>query len=114
MALTSQQDSNTKKMGKVKIVELVLFKLNEGVSLEEGKKSMKALSAFVQTQPGFVSRKTSVSKDGHFLDLVFWTDLALAQQASEKAMQNEDLLKHFSVINQETMTFDHFEVFHEE
>lgn len=99
------------KMNEAKIVELVLFNLNEGVTLEEGKKAMQALNEFVSQQTGFISRKTSIAEDGQFLDLVFWTDLNSAKAASEKAMQEESLLPHFSVINQESMTFKHFEAF---
>ncbi|MDW3195589.1 MAG: hypothetical protein R8G66_24650 [Cytophagales bacterium] len=99
------------KMNETKIVELVLFNLNDGVSLEEGKKAMKALNEFVSQQAGFVSRKTSVAEDGQFLDLVFWTDLQSAKAASEKAMQEQSIMPHFSVINQESMTFKHFEAF---
>lgn len=43
---------------------MVLFNLNEGVSLEDGKKAMSTLSDFVSQQAGFVSRKTSISEDG--------------------------------------------------
>ncbi len=98
-------------MNEAKIVEMVLFNLNEGVSLEEGKKAMAALNEFVSQQAGFVSRKTSIAEDGQFLDLVFWTDLNAAQTASEKAKQEESLMPHFAVIKQESMVFKHFEAF---
>ncbi len=98
-------------MSEAKIVEMVLFHLNEGVSIEEGKIAMKALNDFVSQQAGFVGRKTSLADDGQFLDLVFWTDLKAAKTASEKAMQEERLIPHFSVIKQESMTFKHFESF---
>lgn len=98
-------------MNEAKIVEMVLFNLNEGVSLEEGKKAMQALNYFVSQQAGFVRRKTSIAEDGQFLDLVFWTDLSAAKAASEKAMHEERLLPHFAVINQDSMTFKHFESF---
>lgn len=94
------------------IVEMVMFNTNENVPVKDGKKAMEALSDFVSQQPGFISRTTSVTKEGEFLDLVFWTNLTSAQTASEKAMKNETLLKHFGVIDQSTMTFKHFEVFH--
>lgn len=94
-----------------KIVEMVLFNLNEGVSLEEGKKAMQALNDFVSQQAGFVRRKTSIAEDGQFLDLVFWTDLNAAKAASKKAMQEEHLLPHFAVINQDSTTFKHFKSF---
>lgn len=99
------------KMKEAKIIEMVLFQLNEGVDLAEGKKAMKALNQFVRNQPGFIKRETSLADDGHFLDLVHWTDLASAQTASEKAMQEASLLPHFAVIQQESMLLKHFEIF---
>ncbi len=99
-------------MKNARVVEMVLFELNEGVSVEEGKQAMKALDEFVSQMPGFISRKLSVNEEGQFLDLVFWTDLASAKKASEEVMKREDMVKHFSVINQETMTFKHFDVIH--
>ncbi len=98
-------------MKNAKIVERVSFKPANGVSGEETKSAMEAMNQFVNAQPGFISRTTSVSADGEFLDLVYWEDLHSAQQASEKAMKDESLLQHFQVIDQETMFFKHYEVF---
>ena len=102
---------NQGTMKETKIVEMVLFELNEGVSQAEGKKAMQALSSFVTKSPGFLGRKTSIGEDGQFLDLVYWTDLASAKTASEKVMQDESMIPHFAVIKQESMIFKHFEVF---
>lgn len=93
------------------IVELVLFKTNEGVSIEEGKNAMLKLNDCVANFPGFVSRKTAVDEEGQFLDLVLWTSMEAATSASEKVMADESLKPIFGVINQEEMTFKHFEIF---
>lgn len=90
---------------------MVLFELKDGVSPEEGKLAMNALNDFVSQQSGFLARNTSVAEDGQFLDLVYWTDLKSAQTASEKALKDESLIPHFSLIKQESMVFKHFEVF---
>ena len=60
---------------KATIVEMVLFKKNSGISQTEAENQMSKLNDFISKQSGFISRKTSVSKDGEFLDIVFWTDL---------------------------------------
>ncbi len=99
------------KMNETKIVEMAMFYLNDEVPLEEGKRAMEALNQFISQQPGFLNRKTSISEDEQFLDLVYWTDLTSAKTASAKAMNDPTLLQHFSVINQQRMTFKHFEVF---
>lgn len=89
---------------------MVMFKLKQGVPVKQGKEAMEALGEYVKTQPGFVSRKVSLSKEDEFLDLVYWTDLDSAHLAAEKVMKDETLSKHFSVIDQETMQFKHFEL----
>lgn len=98
---------------KATIVEMVLFKSTEGINREEVENQMAELNDFISKQSGFISRKTSVSKDGQFLDLVFWTDLESATTASEKAMENPKTLKAFEVIDEKTMTFKHFSIFNE-
>ena len=116
LVISSCNNSN-KKQSKMEvkptIIEMVLFKTNKGVNQETTKKAMTELNDFLSNQKGFVSRKTSVSEDGQYLDLVFWTDLSSAKSASEKAMQNPKAMEAFSVINQKQMTFKHFEVFNE-
>jgi len=112
MFSSCSSDTKKRKMETANTIEMVLFQTNEGISTEQGKEAMKGLAEFISIQPGFVARKTSIAEDGQFLDLVFWTDLASAKAASERAMKNEALLKHFSVIDEKGMTFKHFEVFH--
>lgn len=106
-----RSDKKTNHMEQANIIEMVLWEFKEGVSVEEGKASVQKLNAFVRQQPGFISRKTALSKDGKFLDVVLWTDLESAQTASEKAMQNEMTTTIFSTMDQEGMLFQHFEIF---
>lgn len=98
---------------KATIVELVLFKKNNEISQAEAENQMSELNEFISKQSGFISRKTSVSDDGEFLDIVFWTDLESATIASEKAMKNPKTLKTFEVIDEKSMTFKHFSIFNE-
>ena len=106
-----RSDKKTNPMEQANIIEMVLWEFKEGVSLEEGKASVLKLNAFVQQQPGFISRKTALSKDGKFLDVILWTDLQSARTASKKAMQNEMTTTIFSTMDQEGMLFQHFEIF---
>lgn len=98
---------------KATIVELVLFKKNNGISQAEAENQISELNDFIGKQSGFISRKTSVSDDGEFLDIVFWTDLESAIIASEKAMKNPKTLKTFEIIDEKSMTFKHFSIFNE-
>lgn len=106
-----QSDKKESNMQQVKIIEMVLWKSVEGISSEEAKKSITKLNDFVSEQPGFIARKTAMAENGKFLDIVYWTDLKAAKDASEKAMKTEDLIPVFSTIDQKEMVFQHFEVF---
>ena len=111
----SCEQSSTKKsnMEQAKIIEMVMWKSVEGISPEEAKKSITKLNNFVSEQPGFIARKTAIAEDGKFLDIVYWTDLKSAKDASEKAMKTEELMPIFSTIDQKEMMFQHFEIFNE-
>ena len=47
---------------KATIVEMVLFKKNNGISQTVAENQMSELNDFISKQSGFISRKTSVSK----------------------------------------------------
>ena len=100
-------------MEKQRIIEMVLWDSVEGISPEEAKKSIIKLNDFVSEQTGFVARKTAMAENGKFLDIIYWTDLTSAKNASEKAMQTEELIPIFSTIDQKEMIFQHFEIFNE-
>jgi len=93
------------------IIELVLFKTNTDIKSEDAKNAMIKLNKILSKQKGFISRKTSISKDGQFLDLLYWTDLVSAQNANKKVMEDTLVLEIFNMIDQKQMTFDHFETF---
>jgi len=100
-------------MDKATVIEMVLFRTNEGIKPEEAKTELKKLNDFLTKQKGFISRKTAVADDGQYLDIVYWTDLNTAKAASDKAMQDPDTLKVFNIIEQKTMLFKHFEIFND-
>jgi hypothetical protein len=102
---------NSIKMNKTTVIEMVLFRTNEGIKPEEAKTELMKLNDFLVKQEGFISRKTAVADDGQYLDIVYWTDLNSAKSASDKAMQDTETAKVFSIIEQKTMLFKHFEIF---
>jgi hypothetical protein len=98
-------------MNKATIIEMVLFRTIEGVTLEDAKTELKKCNDFLAKQKGFVSRKITVSEDGEFLDLVYWTDMDSAKAAGAKSCQDPDLMKIFSVIDEKTQVYKHFTIF---
>lgn len=117
MALTSctndQQSKTKSKMEQTAVIEMVLFKVNENLNPEDAQKKLKTLNDFVAKQEGFISRKTAIAEDGQYLDIVYWTDMASATTASDKAMQDPNISEIFSHIHQEEMIFKHFQVFND-
>ncbi|TYP74419.1 hypothetical protein [Aquimarina intermedia] len=106
-----QSDTKKSNMEQARIIEMVLWKSVDGIGPKKAKESITKLNDFVSRQPGFVARKTALAEDGKFLDIVYWTDLKSAKDASEKAMKTEELMPIFSTIDQKEMAFQHFEIF---
>lgn len=106
-----QSDTKRSYMEQATIIEMVMWKSVNGVSPEEAKKSIIKLNNFVSKAPGFIARHTALAEDGKFLDIVYWTDLKSAKEASEKAMETEQLIPVFRMIDQKEMVFQHFEIF---
>ncbi len=92
---------------------MVMWKSIDGISTEEAQKAISRLNDFLIEQPGFRGRQTAIAEDGTFLDIVYWKDLQSAKVASEKALKTEELVPIFGTINQNEMTFKHFEIFNE-
>ncbi len=109
----NKEQKQSKMNEKATIVEMVLFKTNEGISQETAKKAITELNEFVSKQKGFISRKISISEDNQFLDIVYWTDLESAKTASEKAMENPKTLEIFKIMDEKDMVFKHFSIFNE-
>jgi hypothetical protein len=100
-------------MNKATIIEMVLFRTNEGIMPEEAKTELTKLNEYLTRQRGFISRNTAAADDGQYLDIVYWTDLNAAKTASDNAMQVPDVTKVFTIIEQKTILFKHFEIFND-
>jgi antibiotic biosynthesis monooxygenase (ABM) superfamily enzyme len=95
------------------IIEVVISKVKPGYSREEVIESAEVLSAVVQKYPGFISRTLSVAEASQeWVDIVYWTDMASAQQAAEAVMKDETCLKVFSMIDERDMKLLHLEPLH--
>lgn len=97
-------DSN---LGKAKTLELVLFKTKPEYNKNEVIQAGKAINAVLEEFDGYISRKLAITKEGEWMDLVYWTDLQKAKDASKEVMGNEICKKYFAMIDEETMQFMH-------
>lgn len=69
-------------------IELVTFKLAEGVQPEQLVATNDAMQAFLTQQPGFIYRSLSQDEDGQWFDIVYWIDEASAKTGGEAFMRS--------------------------
>ncbi|MEM8863091.1 MAG: hypothetical protein AAGD96_32675, partial [Chloroflexota bacterium] len=68
------------------VLEVVVFKLAEGVSDEAFLQAAQGIEAWLETKPGFISRRLSNDGQGSWLDLVEWKSMEEAQTAAADIM----------------------------
>ena len=90
-----------------RVIEVVTFKLNKGVSEEEFLKTVPASSEFVATLDGFISRRLSCDNEGNWLEHVEWESLAYAEAAAEEFMKVEDIKPFINMIDMSNTKMSH-------
>ncbi len=93
-----------------KVLELVVFKLKEGVSREEFLRTVDPVSRWISRRPGFVSRELVHDAEGdRWVDVVWWKTLDDAKTAAEAAMSSESCAPMFGTIDMESTLMLHGE-----
>ncbi|MDO5968636.1 hypothetical protein Q4Q35_02340 [Flavivirga aquimarina] len=110
MLITSPLIMTTPKQGVVKAVELVLFKTKPAFTKEVVVSAAKNMNSILEKHKGYISRKLSITEDGQWMDIVYWTDLESAKKASKHILENQLSQKYFEMIDEATMEFTHFNV----
>lgn len=91
-----------------KTLELVVFELNEGVTDDEFMATVKDVSRWVATQPGFVSRELVHSPEsGKYTEIVWWRSRQEAEAAAQEAMDSPSCAPMFGMIAMDSMTMLH-------
>ncbi len=91
-----------------KVLELVVFKLAEGVTDDAFLQTTGPASDWVKTQPGFISRELSRSPDGEkWIEVVWWETLESAEAAAAAAMSSSACSPIFSLIDFENTLMLH-------
>jgi hypothetical protein len=91
-----------------KVLELVVFRLRDGVSREDFLGTVDAVSRWIGAQPGFVSRELSHDEEGdRWIEVVWWRTLADARAAAERAMTSESCAPMFALIDMESALMAH-------
>ena len=80
-----------------KVLELVVFKLKEGISHERLLATGDAVSSWIKQQHGFISRELSYDAEGdRWIDLVWWRTIEDAQTAAAAAMTSASCAPMFA------------------
>ncbi len=95
-------------VGAGKVLELVVYKLNEAVSREEFLATNGPVSTWISKQPGLISRELVYDADGdRWVDVVWWETLEQAHAAAELALSSESCQPMFALIDMESMLMLH-------
>jgi hypothetical protein len=93
-----------------KVLELVVFRLNEGVTRDQLLGTAGAVSAWIAGQPGFVSRELSYDAEGdRWIEVVWWQTMADARAAAERATTSESCAPMFALIDMASALMVHGE-----
>ena len=99
--------------GEGKVLELVVFRLEEGTSHQRFLGTVDAVSAWIADQPGFVSRELVHDSEGsRWIDVVWWSSMDDACAAAERAMSSEACAPMFGLIDMESTLMIHGESVH--
>jgi Antibiotic biosynthesis monooxygenase len=94
--------------GAGRVLELVVFKLKEGVTREQFLSTDQGVSRWIREQPGFVSHELLHDADGdRWIELAWWETLREAHAAAEKAMTSETCAPMFGMIDEESSEMLH-------
>lgn len=97
---------------KIGTIEIVRFKVKQGISEKEAREKLLMLDECVATFDGFIERKLSLNENDEWIDIVYWKDKASAIKASEEVMKIPKALEAFSIIDESTMQMGHFDLQH--
>ena len=89
--------------------EIISLQFKSEVSLEQQQQAMSSLNDIVKEFSGFKSRDYFYSQEnGRWIDLVVWSDINLAKQASADVMQNPAAGAVFSLMDENSMIFSYY------
>ena len=91
-----------------KVLELVVFGLKDGVSAEQLLGTVDPVSAWIASQPGFVSRElVHDAAADRWIDVVWWRTMDDANAAAELAMTSESCAPMFALIDMQSTLMLH-------
>ncbi len=90
------------------VLELVIFKLNEGVDRAEFLRASDGISSWARKQPGFISRTLSHDPETDtYFDVVYWRSMDDAQAAIPVAERSDECAPAFEMIDRTNVLMHH-------
>jgi hypothetical protein len=94
-----------------KVLELVVYKLDQGVSREQFLGTNDAVSSWISAQPGFISRELVHDAEAdRWVDVIWWETMEQAHAAAELAMTSPTCTPMFALIDMQSALMLHGEV----
>jgi heme-degrading monooxygenase HmoA len=92
------------------IVELAQFKLADGVDEQSFLRAADAVQEdFLRKQDGYIDRELLKGEDNQWLDILHWSSLEEAQQASEAMLQAPSAAGFMQAIDPTSVKMMHLE-----
>lgn len=89
------------------VMEVVTFRLAPGVTLDAFLAAAQATEAPLRRQPGFLSRRLTLSDEAVWSDHVLWTSLPAAMTAAKTVMADPAFAPFLAAIDGATVTMRH-------
>jgi len=93
-----------------RVLELVVFSLVDGATRGQFLGTVDAVSEWIKTQPGFISRDLSYSAEqNRWIEIIYWSSMRDAEAAAKAAETSDSCAPMFALIDMESMLFLHGE-----
>ncbi|MDT0559232.1 hypothetical protein RM697_11260 [Ichthyenterobacterium sp. W332] len=93
------------------VLEVTTFKLNSNSDVAAfNTLDAEVESAFTSKQKGFISRQSTIDKDGNYTVLVYWKSLEDAKASMDKFMNDESVSDYASMINGASMKMSRYTI----
>jgi hypothetical protein len=90
-----------------KTTEVVIFKLKDGVSVDDFVKLATAMTPDLKSFSGFQHRELGQDANGYWIDIVHWSRLEDALQAAQKIMDIPNSHAFMGMIDESSISMYH-------
>lgn len=91
------------------VVEVVLFRLNDGVTEAQFLEAAQPTFDLLQSTDGYINRQLTINDEGLWVDVVNWANMEAAMKAAESIMQSDIGIAFGSLIDVESMQMHHLQ-----